>query len=647
MVLPCRNICRKTVSLLSITAWVRAANILPPLGQPTKSGSPGQFEYVGESGVSGQQIFLGTPNKVFIIDKTEGNTMQVAEHPAWASEYDIRTNSVRPMDVLSSTFCAGGSVLGNGTWMNVGGNQAVTTNGDQAASQTGGGPYDDWDGRKAVRFFTPCDDGSCNWIDDPKMYMDSPRWYPTLETLENGSIIIIGGCINGGFVNGNFVNDAGQNNPTYEFYPSTGPKLPLGILNNTLPANLFPLTWLLPSGKLFIQSNWGAEIFDYKKAVETTINNIPHAVRTYPASAATAMLPLTPANNWTATIVFCGGSNVQPDQWFNQTLNFAAYPTDSSCVRITPDVSHDWSDDDSLPEGRSMGSFIALPDGTFFLGNGANTGVAGYGVNISWTIGHSYADHPIFSPLIYNPNAPSGSRFSREGLGNSTIPRMYHSSATLLPDGSIFVTGSNPNPDYTVGPNVAYPTEYRVERFYPSYYSKTRPNPQGILDQLSYGGSYFNVTLALDDLAGDYNNVKSTTVVVIRPGFSTHAMNMGMRFVQLETSYTVSDKGGITLHVSQLPPNPAIIAPGPAMIFVVVNGVPSVGQFIMLGTGQLGTQPTLSPQALPVASLATNPSPSSPHGVEHRNSASAIYWQPGAVIAIISVAVAVVLTLIS
>jgi hypothetical protein len=26
------------------------------------------------------------------------------------------------------------------------------------------------------------------------------------------------------------------------------------------------------------------------------------------------MLPLTPANNWTATIIFCGGTNLQPDQ---------------------------------------------------------------------------------------------------------------------------------------------------------------------------------------------------------------------------------------------------------------------------------------------------------------------------------------------
>lgn len=61
-------------------------------------------------------------------------------------------------------------------------------------------------------------------------------------------------------------------------------------------------------------------------------------------------------------------------------------------------------------------------------------GTGGYG-NQSWAIGESYADHPTLMPVIYDPNAPAGSRWSRDGLSASTIPRMYHSVATLLPDG--------------------------------------------------------------------------------------------------------------------------------------------------------------------------------------------------------------------
>lgn len=116
------------------------------------------------------------------------------------------------MDVLSNSFCAGGTVLGNGTWLNVGGNQAITWGGDKASGQTGQSPYKDWDGGKAIRFLDPCDDESCNWLDDPTMYMTERRWYPTLETLEDGSAMIFGGCEWGGYVNSGDT----QNNPTVE-----------------------------------------------------------------------------------------------------------------------------------------------------------------------------------------------------------------------------------------------------------------------------------------------------------------------------------------------------------------------------------------------------------------------------------------------
>lgn len=72
-------------------------------------------------------MFLGNKNKVYILDKTENNPTTIdgkyGSHPAWAVEYDINTQKVRPMDVFSNTFCAGGAVLGNGTWAVFGGNQ--------------------------------------------------------------------------------------------------------------------------------------------------------------------------------------------------------------------------------------------------------------------------------------------------------------------------------------------------------------------------------------------------------------------------------------------------------------------------------------------------------------------------------------------
>jgi len=121
--------------------------------------------------------------------------------------------------------------------------------------------------------------------------------------------------IGGSKKGGSYVNNAGQDNPTYQFFPSRGASVPLPVLARTLPANLFPLTWLLPSGRLLIQSNLETILLNYETNEETPLDSMPDAIRVYPASAGTIMLPLTPANNYTATVLFCGGSNITSDEY--------------------------------------------------------------------------------------------------------------------------------------------------------------------------------------------------------------------------------------------------------------------------------------------------------------------------------------------
>ncbi|KAF7321783.1 hypothetical protein MKEN_00700100 [Mycena kentingensis (nom. inval.)] len=598
---------RSTPTILHLASLVLAQNAIAPPSQPSFSGPPGTFEIIGSSLVSAQQMFLGTLDKVYMLDKVENNPAKVDGHPAWASQWSLKDNSQRAMDAISNLFCAGGNVLGNGTWLNVGGNQAVTYGGDATGDSSGGGPYKDPDGGKSIRTLVPCDDDSCEW--DEPVQMSTQRWYPTVETLADGSAIIIGGCSNGGYV-----NDARQDNPTYEFYPSKGSPITSPFLSNNLPINLFALTWLLPSGKLLMQANRATILLDPKTHKESSLQNMPDAVRAYPASAGTIMLPLTPANNWTATVLFCGGTN--NDDW-GRDWDISSLPASTSCVRITPDVSSKYTKDDSMLDGRSMGNLIALPNGRILVVGGAGSGTAGYG-NESWAIGQSYADEPLLTPAIYDPSAPSGSRWTQDGMSASVVPRMYHSSAILVPDGSVLVSGSNPNADYNVGKGIKFPTEYRTERFYPSYYNERRPQPAGLLSQLSYGGDPFNVQLSSDDLGGDVENVQNASVVVIRTGFATHAMNMGQRFVQLDSTYTAfTENNTATMHVSQMPPNPAILAPGPALLFVVVNGVPSVGVQVMIGSGQIGKQPILPIGDLPESSSVSASSASEDQAEEN------------------------------
>lgn len=74
---------------------------------------------------------------------------------------------------------------------------------------------------------------------------------------------------------------------------------------------------------------------------------------------------------------------------------------------------------------------------------------------------------------------------------------------------------------------------------------------------------------------------------------------MGMRQVHLDFSWTCHSSGDCTLHVSQLAPNPAILAPGRALLFVVVQGVPSNGTLLSIGDGTIGAQTVLPASTLP------------------------------------------------
>ncbi len=335
-------------------------------------------------------------------------------------------------------------------------------------------------------------------------------------------------------------------------------------------------------------------------------------IRVYPASGATAMLPLTPANNYTPTILFCGGNTMTDAQWGDyggpnvDTWNILA---SRDCQRLTPEPTDGsqphYEQDDEMLEPRAMSQFIVLPNGKFLLLNGVQKGTGGYALFTKNTtepnmpFGRSLATDPVMTPVIYDPNAPKGSRWSNQGLSPSKIPRLYHSSAMLLPDGSIIAAGSNPNPDVNL--TTVYPTEYRADIFFPPYFSASvRPSPQNLPSTLSYGGPYFNITIPPSSYSGNINDsADATTVVIIRGGFTTHAMNMGQRYMQLNNTYTVKKDGSIVLHVSQLPPNPNLFQPGPALLFVNINGIPSTGKYVIIGNGNIGPQPTSSASQLP------------------------------------------------
>ncbi|KAJ6623457.1 copper radical oxidase variant A [Mycena sp. CBHHK59/15] len=571
----------------------------------------------------------------------------------------METHDVQLMDVATNVFCASGMHLPNGSFVTFGGNGAIGPGGNIGSVRNPSGAsgawdttYKDFDGSKAIRILNPCTSSddftstACEWFDQPDLLsMQKQRWYSAAEPLGDGTIVIIGGFVNGGYINRNTPNNdptysGGAAEPTYEFFPSNGqPPQIMNFLTKTSGLNAYAHTYLLSSGKLFVQANYSTMIWDSATNAETALPDMPgQVVRVYPASGGVAMLPLTPANNYAQTILFCGGSDMPDASWGNYSfpaINTWDYPASTDCQRITPEPvdgsSPVYVKDDDMIDGRTMGQFIILPTGKLLMVNGGKNGTAGYAQATGQTsnfadmpFGESLASGPVGTPAIYDPEAPSGSRWSDAGLSTSTIARLYHSSAILLPDATVLIAGSNPNVD--VNTSTVFPTQYKAEIFYPPYFSATtRPIPSGMPSKLSYGGAAFDITIPASSYSGSSNSAAAnTTVAVVRPGWTTHAMNMGQRYMQLNNTYTVNNDASITLHVAQLPPNPNLFQPGPAFVFVVVNGLPSNGTSVTVGSGNIETQATSAqavlPQSVTRASVSGSADSSSTNSNSNSNS---------------------------
>ncbi|KAJ7749607.1 glyoxal oxidase N-terminus-domain-containing protein [Mycena olivaceomarginata] len=540
----------------------------------------------GRTGVSGLELAVVSETKAIIFDKVEHNPLMVDGHPAWAVELDLNTHESRVWHPLSNTWCASGSFLSNGTLVSTGGSPIRIDTGEN--------------GLQGLRIFTPCTDGTCDVLEDPtRIRLSTPRWYPSSVRVEDGSVIILGGSMINGFINAPAIN-----NPSYEFFPPkningfNGLPIPSKFLNDTLNGNQFPNLVVLPDGNLFVSANQATMILDWKTNTETRLPGIPNGVRiSSPFSAGHVLLPLSPANNYTPEILICGGSTVSDS--IDPLLISSQTPASSQCIRMVLNaagITAGWKVE-QMPEGRVMVDMILLPDGRVMLVNGAKTGVAGYG-NVGDQIGESNADHPASTPVIYDPTAPESGRFSTDGLVASTIPRMYHSTASLLPNGSVLLSGSNPNNDSTffnMTP-VEYKTEYRLENFLPPYMNVPRPSYTGLPATINYNATFDLVV----HLPTDTENVR---VALMDLGFATHGVHMDQRLVYLKSSLS-ADKKFLTI---MAPPSGAIYPPGPAYLYVVTNtGAPSFGHKTIVGTG---ASPPVDEGAI-ANMLANTPGPS-------------------------------------
>jgi len=196
---------------------------------------------------------------------------------------------------------------------------------------------------------------------------------------------------------------------------------------------------------------------------------------------------------------------------------------------------------------------VTLPDGTFMIMNGAKQGVAGFGL----------AAKPNLQALLYTPTAPVGQRVSI--LGTTTIARLYHSEATLMQDGRVLVSGSDPED----GVN---PEELRMELYVPPYLSQGLRQPVVTIPvtEWAYGGMYMvNVQL--------FQGTTPSKISIVAATSSTHGNTMGNRILFPTFSC------GLGACTVTAPPNAFVSTPGWAQIFAFDGPTPSNGVFVRIG----------------------------------------------------------------
>ncbi|KAL9324655.1 hypothetical protein ACSQ67_009512 [Phaseolus vulgaris] len=532
-----------------------------------KTNSIGSWEVLNnESGVSAMQIQLMPDNTMNVYDATVYRVSRL-KYPegmkcvqyydenlkqnkddcfAHAMTYDIKTNKVRALTVITDPWCSCGGLMADGTLVVAGG----------------------WsEGAKTTRYYggqVNCE--TCDWREYPKKLKED-RWYATQTLLPDGNYIVIGG----------------RRSFSYEFFPREGQPssktyfFPFLYETSDIDENnLYPFVHLSTDGNLFVFANNRSILINpNSNKVVRLFPVLPGGSRNYPASGMSVILPLKldasqkESANIKVEVMVCGGNSYDSFNLAETLKQFVPALKDCGRMVIT-DPSPKW-DIEQMPSARTMGDLLILPNGQFLFINGAQKGTAAW-----WD-----ADDPNLTPVLYMPEKPKGGRFKE--MTPTTISRMYHSTSAVLPNTKIWVGGSNTHNTYKDVDK--FPTETRIEAFSPPYLDpKLDPYRPEIVQvpsekMLTYGNN-FQMQFKMQDMNQALNN-RNIKVTMYFPPFTTHGFSMNQRLLLLQI-INIQNADGVYKVMSKAPPFREVAPPGYYIIFVVYRGVPSQGMWVHL-----------------------------------------------------------------
>jgi hypothetical protein len=372
--------------------------------------------------------------------------------------------------------------------------------------------------------------------------MAAGRWYPTTTILGDGRIFVYGGQDEA--ADDNALIETWQNGAWTQIVPTCsiggGPvgdcrKMTYSDGSFPIPGApaLYPRMLLMPDGRV-LHAGPEPETWIFDPNAAATAANWTYLTSTlnteYRSYGSVVLLPLLPQTNYQPVVLTMGG------------MGNTASATNTTELLDMSQATPMWVAGPAMSRARVEMNAVLLPTGKVLtIGGSAN--------DEDGTTASLTAD-------LYDPSTNSFT-----ALASNTYPHLYHSTAVLLPDGSVVLSGGNPQQGVF---------EAHMEIYKPGYFfntdgsAATRPSLTAAPAAITYAQTF---------TATSNGNIASA--VLIRESAATHAFDMSQRFVGM--NFTVN---GQTITMTA-PPNSNIAPPGPYLLFLVdKDGVPSVGQVI-------------------------------------------------------------------
>jgi hypothetical protein len=510
----------------------------------------GQWVARGSSQVLAVHAALLPPGVILYFSGSEYNPDQhnagLIDH---ARLYDCATGAISlASSPTTDLFCCGHAVLGDGRLLVAGGTERFPV--------PAGFHHHHWPGARDAWIF--------NWRDrrwlqvsemnpaQPQDWIDDGpgggRWYPTLATLADGSVLAMSGHPGR--------SDGRHTNNTPEIYINEQNRWllrkPFGVesfpgAEAVVPVQ-YPRLHLLPWGDVCcvtpmdgtnrsVRYDPRTERKSYVGQPFTNTDYLDPAIAGG-LNTTSVLLPFTTRHPYRAQVLLCGS---------NDALRI---DLDDVAARWVPTASRAL---EGSPRRFNL-TAVLLPTGDVFVSGGVSDPALrdSSGVRVA---------------EIYHPDSDRW-----EAVEEAHVVRNYHSVALVMPDGAVWTAGSNHDhePSTGVGGLGGRDTrELRIEVYEPDYVHGARPVVTVAPRELAYGET-FELQVRSASRIG--------RVAMLRTGSSTHAFDSDQRYV--EVLFSPLDEGRV---LATAPAVKGVAPAGNYLLFVLSDAnTPSIGHFVQL-----------------------------------------------------------------